>query len=203
MVKKKRLQKNAESKILEHVAKYGPSHMYPLHEAKSNFYIASRGTIHRAKDNLLKQAFIELKREEKHTGKDKRIYGLTFSGLLHFLKKANENALSNSRECRLRNNLRFPIPYDFKGHGEAWASFCELVENVSPKDFYAYLRTVDASLDFETFLVVHMYNAILNVFRKNRDKEKQITKAINIWKKENRKHGQLLNKITRTVQTYI
>lgn len=81
MVKAKRLQQNAESRILTYFAKNGPSHMYPLHEIRSGCYIAARSTVHRAKNSLLNNGFIMLKNVESHAGKDKKIYGLTFKGL--------------------------------------------------------------------------------------------------------------------------
>ena len=107
MVKKKRSQEDAEQKILKKLAKKGPSHMYPFHEASSEDYIASRMTIHRAKNSLFEQKFIELKRVEPHPGKDKKIYGLTFKGILYALSMGYVDP-SKGYEVRIKNKVHLP-----------------------------------------------------------------------------------------------
>ena len=90
MGKPKRVQGEAELKLLQYLAKHGPSHMYPFHESKSKRYIAARSTVHRAKKNLMKPselALIYLKERQEREGKDRLVFGLTFRGLHYALKK--------------------------------------------------------------------------------------------------------------------
>lgn len=83
--KAKKIQSAAEIKLIEVLAKYGPSHMYPFHEKPSSKnYVAARSTLDRAKKNLLNPPeFIYLKETKEVNGVNRLIFALTFRGL-HF-----------------------------------------------------------------------------------------------------------------------
>lgn len=81
MTKGKNKRNEIKKKILQKLAKK-PNHMYPFYAVGRGKAIASRSVIYRVKDDLLKKGLIKLVKKEKRGGPDKKVYGLTFLGVL-------------------------------------------------------------------------------------------------------------------------
>lgn len=138
MVKPKIQQKDAENKIIEKLARYGPSHIYPFHKVGSKYYIAARGTIYRAKDSLIKKNLI-VKKEESGSP-PKKIYGLTLFGLL---AGYGENVLTTKHIYHLIEAFKEDVPLVF---GE-WDYFKKRgvgVEKIATKHLINTLKGCEA-----------------------------------------------------------
>lgn len=160
-------QNTIKLKIMKELAKCKYSHMYPLHETSSPQYVASRGAVHRAKNILLQLGAIRLVKEEKHPGRNKKIYTLTVAGVIEILS--------------------FPLIYDLIDVvAENYADMFPLIFGKwqffkkEGKEDLAVTRLFQTRLLCENYLPFYFTNLLSPAVRKKLDKWERIPLELNL-----------------------